>query len=137
MRDRKTRPARLERRVRVTFFLPVGTKKEHDVVLDVISYLNGQVKNPALSVTGFTHSSVNPENPVFHGHWWSKMKGGGEQLTVERVILFLIDYLALAEEWKFDAELVRLKKKIHTFYARHRCKQEEVWMIKEDIHRYA
>ena len=52
-------------------------------------------------------------------------------------MFFLIDFRALAEEWKLDQELARLKAEIFACYKRHRCRQEEVWMVKEDIHRYA
>ena len=136
-RGRRTRAPRLERRVRVTFFLPAEYPNEKRAASSVIDYLEGQWRNPTLPIMGFTRSTILEEHPLFKGYWWSFKKDGTRIETIENVVLFLIDFLALAEEWKFDQELARLKAEILASYERNRCPQEEVWMVKEDIHRYA
>lgn len=151
---KKEKPARIERRARVTFFLVAHVQEEVNAVEDVINYLNGQywffitTGEWELPVTGFTHSAVHEialqKDPIFMGLWWSwtKIRIGGieapklEQMT-ENVVLFVVDLPVVAEEWKFDEGIVRLKDQIFSVYARHGRPQEEIWVVKQDIYRYA
>lgn len=158
---RSTKPARLERRVRVTFFLVAQAQEEIDAVERVIDYLFLQYwlhlfeEKWDLPITGFTHSVLPvtiPEelgfgrrkNSIFLGHWWSEIKvriHGVDQPDIEQmeenVVLFVIDLPTVAEEWKFDEGIVHLKEEIFSIYAEHGSPQEEIWIVKQDIHRYA
>ena len=136
---KKKKPTRLERRVRITFFLVGNEEKEIDAVREVINYLDGQfiMSKPELPVTGFTHCAIPGRESVFFGHWWYKTKEGGRVLMIEKVTFFLIDFPALAEEWRIDKNIELLKARIFYFYEKHNCPQKEIWIVKEDIHRYA
>ena len=137
-----------------TFFLVAQIQEEVDAVQWVINYLLQQysffltIGEWELPVTGFTHSAVHDieleKDPIFMGLWWSftKKKIGGieapvlEQMT-EKVVLFVVDLPTIAEEWKFDEGIVRLKEEIFSIYSRHGRPQKEIWMVKQDIYRYA
>jgi len=134
---KKAREVHLERRVRVTFFLPAELSEQKQAIYDIDAYLRGQHDHPVLPITGYTRSTIYGGSPIFKGHWWSQMNGGDKILTIEGVVLFIIDFRAIAEEWKLDQELSRLKAKILAYYTKHHCTQEEIWIVKEDIHRYA
>src|SRR3989344_1768747 len=135
------KPVRLERRVRVTFFLIAETEEERKAVLDLISYLYWQyvhfrsAEKYDLPVTGFTNSAINSsvishkdivsdkifEKGIFWGHWWSEGEdeNTGEPLLMpvrERVVFFLIDLPAVAEEWKTDESINLLKEEIFSIY---------------------
>ena len=89
-KDKK--PAHIERRVRVTFFLVAEKEEEREAVVELISYLDKQYVDlrsygdSELPVTGFTHSAIpsnathrkgkNPrkmlEKAIFWGHWWTE-----------------------------------------------------------------
>ena len=149
--SKKEKPARLERRVRVTFFIVAGTKEEIAAVEDVYGYLGSQYLSDEdkreLPVTGFTYSAIPKPVPlpwppilgesVFIGHWWYTTKEGRKIPMKERSVLFFIDLLALAEEWKIDQSIGRLKTEIFRAYARRGSPQEEIWIVKQDIYRYA
>ncbi len=148
------KPVHIERRIRVIFFLPAGTRKDIDTVAEVISFLDSQFLFPPteFTITGFTHSGIPSEekkankslleDEIFVGHWWSdvKVRKGGRtfnKLMIESAVFFLIDYLALAQEWEFDQELLRLKENIFSIYKKYKSPQEEIWIVKQDIYRYA
>ncbi len=152
-------PVRLERRVRVTFFLPAGTKGDQDAAREVArsigsQYLAGTITR--FTVTGFTHSGIPSEIPeeerwarrihlekeIFFGHWWSDIgiegvPGISKQSVVEPIVFFLIDYPAFAQEWELDEVLQLLKEEIFSIYAEYGSPQEEIWIVKQDIYRYA
>lgn len=162
----KEKPTRIERRARITFFLVAETQQEVNAVREVIHYLlyqywfhllGGEWEIP---VTGFTHSFIPREVPkrigimfgpreedsIFVGHWWSKKKRRIKEVKFpvpvvekieENVILFVIDLPLVTEEWKLDDGIVRLKKEIFLAYKRNKRAQEEIWIVKQDIHRYA
>lgn len=149
---KRLKPARIERRVRVTFFLVAETRKHKEAVLRLIDYLDIQfaylkiLGKSELPVTGFTHSAIpfetrvkNLEKGIFWGHWWSEEKVGLKILEsiMERVVFFLVDLPVVAEEWKFDENIVLLKTRIFEFYERFQSPQEEIWIVKQDIYRYA
>lgn len=169
---KKERPARLERRVRVTFFLVSEVQEEVDAVLDVISYLFHQYwyyissGKWELPVTGFTHSAVprviskkdpaelefgaRMEDSIFIGLWWPETETKIEHMTEdidilvpleypveENVTLFVIDFPVIAEEWKLDKDMAHLKEKIFSIYEEHGRPQKEIWIVKQDIYRYA
>lgn len=138
---KKQKPARIERRVRVTFFIVAGTKGEIDAVEDVYGYLDSQCyleEERELPVTGFTYSAipwpVPPPHPVipimgetiFVGHWWQITEEGQKIPYRERVVLFLIDFPAFPEEWKLDEYIVTLKSRIFAIYERRGSPQEEI-----------
>ena len=157
------KPARLERRVRVTFFLVAETKEQKEAVIDLIYYLNAQFSRlklegkSELPITGFTHSAIHSgamprkdmtlgkmfEKAIFWGHWWTEEKEEENtessmlSLIQERVVFFVIDLLAVAEEWKIDENVIVLKNKIFEFYEEWESPQEEIWIVKQDIYRYA
>ena len=162
----KEKPARLERRVRVMFFLVSEIQEEIFAVGEIIYYLHQQYWGQLfgyeydIPVTGFTHSFVpktvtkkispifgpREKGSIFVGQWWSEkeieIKGIKIPKAViepieENVTLFVIDLPAVAEEWKFDEGIVRLKEEIFSAYARNGRPQEEIWMVKQDIYRYA
>ena len=141
-----TIPARLERRVRVTFFLVVN-RKEHLLTVDHIrDYLKVQYledeNTRELPVTGFTHSLFPgaPPSPageaVFAGYWWDTREGE-KVLHIEKTTLFLIDFPAYAQEWETDRNITLLKTRIFEFYEMFQSPQEEIWIVKQDIYRYA
>lgn len=152
------KPARLERRVRVTFFLVAEKEEEREAVLDLIEYLDIQYvylrsnsEKLELPVTGFTHSAIHSdtisrknrgspkiyEKGIFWGHWWTEEEEEAILISVkERVIFFLIDFPAVAEEWKTDENITLLKEKIFETYAIYGSPQEEIWIVKQDIYRY-
>jgi len=144
------KPVRLERRVRVTFFIVAGTKEEIQAVDDVYGYLDSQYlledNEQEVPVTGFTHSAIPRPVPlpyppilgesVFIGHWWHTAKKGEKIPRQERVVLFIIDLLAIAEEWRVDEYIANLKTKIFDIYARRGSPQKEIWIAKQDIYRY-
>lgn len=144
----KQKPVRIERRVRVTFFIVAGTKEEIQAADDVYGYLDFQYlleeDEREIPVTGFTHSNIpHPvlqppiiRESVFTGHWWKITKEGQKMPYTERVVLFLIDFLALAEEWKIDEYITKLKTEIFSIYKRRGSPQEEIWIVKQDIYRY-
>lgn len=156
---RKGLPVRLERRVRVTFFLPAGSKGDKEAVRQVIHSLDSQFLVGTITrftVTGFTHSGIptevseqemmaheiHLEKETFFGHWWHELKvkgapGISKGLVVEPVVFFLIDYLSFAQEWEFDQVLRQLKEEIFSIYEEHGRPQEEIWMVKQDVYRYA
>ena len=140
-------PARLERRVRVTFFL-VANKEEHLRAVHLIrDYLKSQYleaeNERELSITGFSQSLFPGPRPwpsgetVFAGYWWRTDEDGTKVLAVERTALFLIDFPALAQEWELDEKIALLKTRIFEFYAMCQSPQEEIWIVKQDIYRYA
>lgn len=168
-KESKEKPAHLERRARVTFFLVAETRQEINAVEEVIHYffnqywvhfLGGEWELP---ITGFTHSVLprylpktlgmgRKKDSIFLGHWWSetkeKIKVKVEEKTEmiealsikqleENVISFVIDLPTVAEEWKFDEGIVRLKEEIFSAYERNERPQEEIWIVKQDIYRYA
>ena len=149
---------RLERRVRVTFFLPAETTEDQNAVRKVIGSLDSQFVTGNITrftITGFTHSGIPSkisaeemmvhetrlEKEIFFGHWWSYAEFKGvpwtpRELVVEPVVFFLIDYPVFAEEWELDQVLQCLKKDIFSIYAEQGRPQEEIWMVKQDIYRY-
>ncbi len=142
--------ARLERRVRVTFFLVAHRESEIEAVDEVIDYLTSQYlslflnKEWELPITGFTHSAVHDitlqKDPIFIGRWWSDyITDELPEITLskENVVLFIVDLPAIAEEWKTDENIAFLKTKIFEFYKMFGSPQEEIWMVKQDIYRYA
>ena len=156
---KKGKPARLERRVRVTFFLPAGTKGDQDSARKIAHSIGSQFLAGTITrftVTGFTHSGIpseiseremmshqfSLEKEIFWGHWWSYIEvegvpGLSKKLVVEPVVFFLIDYPSFAQEWELDEVLQHLKEEIFSIYAQHGRPQEEIWMVKQDIYRYA
>ena len=149
---KRLKPVRLERRRRVTFFLVAETIKHKEAVLLLIGYLDNQFADlkmfgkSELPVTGFTHSAIpfearikTLEEGIFWGHWWSEEKVKLQMLEsiTERVVFFLIDLPSVAEEWKFDENIVLLKTKIFELYEKFQSPQEEIWIVKQDIYRYA
>ncbi len=158
--EKKEKPAQIERRVRVTFFLVAELQQEVDSVKHIIDYLYLQYwwyllrGEWDLPVTGFTHSFLpntvpksgieRKKDSVFAGYWWSeiKLKRKGIEipsidLMEENVVLFVIDLPVVVEEWKFDNNIARLKREIFSAYARNKRPQEEIWIVKQDIYRYA
>ncbi len=154
---KKAKPARLERRVRVTFFLVAEKEEAKEAVVDIILYLDAQYFHftsegkSELPVTGFTHSAIPFENSIPHeqilyyknlgkgifwGHWW-QTEPGEVELIQERVVFFVVDLPAVAEEWKTDESITLIKDRIFHFYEMHDCPQEEIWIVKQDIYRYA
>lgn len=145
---RKEKPARLEGRAQVTFFVVAGTKKEIVAVEDIYGYLDYQYlleeNEKELSVTGFTHSAIPryipgpiiAEESVFTGHWWYTTERGRKIPMREKVVLFLINFLSLAEKWRVDRYIMHLKTKIFSIYEKRNCSQEEIWIVKQDIYRY-
>ena len=138
--------ARLERRVRVTFFL-VANKEEHlRAVYHIRDYLKRQYlekeSERELPITGFTHSLFPGLPPwltgetVFVGCWWRTDEDGTKVLAVERTALFLIDFPAIAQEWELDEKIALLKTRIFEFYEMCQSPQEEIWIVKQDIYRY-
>ena len=156
---KKEKPARLERRVRVTFFLPAGTIGDISAVREVIDSLDNQYISDTITkftVTGFTHSSVPLETSaeetldhakrlqeeIFWGHWWSSaetegVKGVLKKLVIESIVFFLIDYPVFSQEWEIDEVLQNLKEEIFSIYAEYGRPQEEIWIVKQDIFRYS
>lgn len=146
---KKLKPARLERRVRVTFFLVTDTKEHINAIDEIVDYLkiqyayNEDENGRELPVTGFTHSVfpgqllLPPGEPVFNGYWWRTDEEERKIVTIERTVLFLIDFPAYAEEWKTDENIALLKTRIFEFYEMYQCPQEEIWIVKQDIYRYA
>lgn len=143
---KKSKLARLERRVRVTFFLVAETEEHIQAVLDVGIYLQTQYllegREKEIPVTGFTFSAI-PEaasppsgKSVFTGLWWHT-EAGHKRLVTEKVVLFFIDFPVVAEEWKTDKDITLLKTRIFDFYEDHHSPQEEIWIVKQDIYRYA
>ncbi len=141
-----SKPARLERHVRVTFFLVANTKEHLRAIDRVRSYLKAQnfldENERELPVTGFTHSSY-PGFPqwlsgetVFIGYWWDTCEKVIKNLMIEKTVLFLIDFLAYAEEWKTDENIALLKTRILGYYETFQSPQEEIWIVKQDIYRY-
>jgi len=59
------------------------------------------------------------------------------EIMEENVVLFVIDLPVVVEEWKFDNNIARLKREIFSAYARNKRPQEEIWIVKQDIYRYA
>ncbi|OGZ69656.1 MAG: hypothetical protein A3F47_02255 [Candidatus Staskawiczbacteria bacterium RIFCSPHIGHO2_12_FULL_38_11] len=143
----KSKPARLERRVRVTFFLVANQKEHFDAIDDIRDYLKQQYledeKERELPVTGFTHSLFPGSwpfpsgEPVFTGYWWYTSNKKDKVLTIEKTALFLIDFPAYAEEWKTDENISLLKNRIFECYERYHCPQDEIWIVKQDIYLYA
>lgn len=141
------KPARLERYVRVTFFLVADTKEHFHAIDRVKDYLKAQdffsEKERELPVTGFTYSSYPGFPPwlsgetVFIGYWWDTREKVIKKLMREKTVLFLIDFLAYAEEWKTDENIALLKTRILKFYETVQSPQEEIWIVKQDIYRYA
>ncbi len=144
---KKKRPARLERRVRVTFFLVAETKEQINAADSVGIYLQTQYlldeKEREIPVTGFTFSAFPEPIPlpagksVFIGYWWHTTEAERKRLMREKVILFLIDFPIVAEEWKTDENINLLKDRILESYEENHCPQEEIWIVKQDIYRYA
>ncbi|MBI2053726.1 MAG: hypothetical protein HYT36_00105 [Candidatus Staskawiczbacteria bacterium] len=142
-----SKPARLERHVRVTFFLVADTKEHLRAIDRVRSYLKNQnflsENERELPVTGFTHSSYPGFPPrlsgetVFVGLWWNTTEEGIKEFYAEKTVLFLIDFLAYAEEWKTDKNIALLKTRILGYYETFQSPQEEIWIVKQDIYRYA
>ena len=140
-------PARLERRVRVTFFLVADIREHLSAIRSVRNYLKVQhflrEDERELPVTGFTHSLFPGLPPrisgetVFVGLWWDTTKKGVMKIVVEKTVLFLIDFPAYAEEWKTDENIALLKKRIFEFYEMCKSPQKEIWIVKQDIYRYA
>ena len=157
-KKKEKRPVRLERRVRVTFFLPAGRKEDKEAVWDVARSLDSQFLVGTVTrftVTGFTHSGIPTEVPememiarqihlvreIFFGHWWYEEEREGHPglskiSVVEPVVFFLIDYPMSAEEWELDQVLQQLKEEIFSIYAEHGNPQQEIWMVKQDVYRY-
>ena len=153
-KKKEEEPARIERHVRVTFFLVAHTQPEVNAVREVIRYLLSQYfcllldREWKLPVTGFTHSVIHDvalqKDPIFIGHWWSGYKAGLpmlellelSELAEENVVLFIIDLPAVAKEWRIDEGIEWLKEDIFSIYKKHRRPQEEIWMVKQDIYRY-
>ena len=97
-----------------------------------------------MPVTGFTHSAIHDaalqKYQIFIGRWWSDYEANGFstlELAEENVVLFIIDLPAVAEEWRIDEGIEHLKEDIFSIYAKHRRPQEEIWIVKQDIYRYA
>ena len=144
---RKEKLVHLERRVRVTFFLPVEYKEEQYAVKEVVRFLESQYPTgpiTKLTVTGFTYSAIHgttlEKDYIFTGSWWSDVKIRGvsaKELTTESVVLFIIDFPAVIEEWKLDQNIIRLKEVIFSAYAERGSPQKEIWIVKQDIYRYA
>lgn len=139
-------PARIERRVRVTFFL-VANREEHLRAINHIrDYLKWQYledeNERELPVTGFSHSLFPGPRPlpsgetVFAGYWW-RTEEREKILAVERTALFLIDFPAIAQEWEIDENIAVLKTRIFEFYEMFQSPQEEIWIVKQDVYRYA
>lgn len=161
MHGQTKKPARLERRVRVTFFLVAEKEEEREAIIDLIKYLDKQYLNfwlhseSELPVTGFTHSAIHSGSisrkdktsckmygkGIFWGHWWMEEEEtdmGPALISIkERVVFFVIDFPAVAEEWKTDENIVLLKEKIFETYETFGSPQEEIWIVKQDIYRYA
>lgn len=155
---KKEVPVRLERGVRVTFFLPAETNGDIGAVQEVIISLDRQYLADTITkftVTGFTHSNVplgtstedifdhelSFRDEIFFGHWWSDVKVEGvqrtlKQLIIEGVVFFLIDFPAFPQEWELDQALQRLKEEIFSIYKKHKRPQKEIWIVKQDIYRY-
>jgi len=140
-------PARLERHVRVTFFLVANTKEHLRAIDCVKNYLKAQdflsENERELPVTGFTHSLFPgfsqwlSGEAVFTGYWWDTREKEVKKLVIEKTVLFLIDFLAYAEEWKTDENIALLKTRILGYYETFQSPQEEIWIVKQDIYRYA
>jgi len=76
--------------------------------------------------------------PVFAGYWWNLKEGGTiKELVVEKTVLFLVDFPAYPEEWKTDENIALLKTRIFEYYELNQSPQEEIWIVKQDIYRYA
>lgn len=146
----KVKPVRLERRARVTFFLVAQIQEEVNAVKEVINYLSNQYyfflrsAKWEIPVRGFTHSAVHDialqKDPIFTGRWWSERGTRGLFMIVryirENVVLFIIDFPTY-EKRKLDENIGRLKKKIFSIYEQYGRSQEEIWIVKQDIYRYA
>lgn len=141
---KRAKPVRLERRVRVTFFLVAEKKEEIDTIREIAIYLQMQYllegREKEIPVIGFTFSSIPDLIPngraVFFGHWWHTTETGRKKLDREKVVLFLIDFPAFAEEWKIDKKITLLKARILGYYESNHCPQQEIWITKQDIYRY-
>ena len=143
----KEKPVRLERRVRVTFFLVAQIKEEIAAARDVYLYLDWQYwseeDEQEIPITGHTHSVIPPPAPfpseesAFIGSWWYTTKEGDKIYEQKNVVLFIVDLTALAEEWKTDQYIRRLKERILSYYAARGSPQQEIWVTKQDIYRYA
>ena len=94
-------------------------------------------------MTGFTHSSYPgflqwlSGETVFVGYWWDTSEKIIKKLMIEKTVLFIIDFLSYAEEWKIDENIALLKTRILGFYKAFQSPQEEIWIVKQDIYRYA
>ena len=149
---KKIRPVRLEKHVRVTFFLVAQTQEEVEAIYRVINYLAEQygllIHNGEwdLPVTGFTYSAFHDvglkKDPIFIGLWWTEseikymgMKVPARGIMVERVALFVIDFPV--EEPQLDEAIVHLKERIFFIYKECGSPQEEIWIVKQDAYRYA
>lgn len=145
--EETVKPARLERHVRVTFFLVANTEEHLRAIDGVKNYLKAQEflseKEKKLPVTGFTHS-LFPGFPqwlsgetVFTGYWWDTSEKYIKKLVIEKTVLFIIDFIAYAEEWKTDENIALLKTRILGYYETFQSPQEEIWIVKQDVVRYA
>ena len=160
--ERREKPARVERRVRVTFFLVADVRQEINAVELIIYYLHQQYwqlffrLEYDIPVTGFTHSVLpltapktlgfgHKKGSIFLGQWWSEtaVKIGEIEIPsaqvepmLENVVLFVIDLPVVSEKRKFDEGIVRLKEEIFSAYEMNERPQEEIWIVKQDIYRY-
>jgi hypothetical protein len=121
-----------EDRTRVTLFLPVHKTDDIRAVRLVIGYLRRQRTVKDCKITGFTFSMF--PNAAFFGIWWSSKR---RKWIPEKVALIIMDYHCPIGEAKLDHALGRLKHTVHRSYAKFGRPQDVVWIIAEQVMRFA
>lgn len=123
-----------DRRARVTFFLPMMGERHEKAMRSIIGYLNQQRDSP-VSVTGYTYSTLRPA--AFISSWWDDEGEQRKRLVEEDGVWFVVDYGIQLGASELPLVLAQLKQAILDAYERYGAPQKEVWLIAQDVYRYA
>ena len=116
----------LERRTRVTTFLPTEKPNDTRAVLEVLRFLRNRRTS---GIGGFTTSLIR--DPSFTGWWWDE-----GNWVYESVVFMVIDYDLSSDDEKLEKNLGDLHRAIHHAYEKYDRPQQEIWMIAERATRY-
>ncbi len=139
LKAKKNNPARLEKRLRVTFFLAAEKQQEINAVKDIIYYLRKQyIQRWNIPIAGFAHSAVYDiffeKDPIFIGRYCLEGVPIPQKYEDENVVLFMVDFVRVSKK-KLNKFIMILKKEIFSTYAKYGKPQEEIWMVKQDVYK--
>lgn len=128
-----------EERVRVVCHLPYRDALNYRKAFDQIIQYIRQQRGRTVPVTGYTRSSLRPR--VFVGYWWGipdskrNQRGANSEWVPDEIVVLMIDLAINLQDERLAKFLRRLKARILGIYSKHRCKQQEIWIIAHDSFR--